>query len=71
MTARPQLSVWQNPYNDTWVIGWYEDDGFIPYIYGCATKEEAEAKIPGLVRSMKAAAAERVRAARSRRKLVT
>ena len=69
-----ELSIRQNPSNNTWEIGWYEsDEYFLPHIKGKghASREEAEAKIPDLVRSMKPAHAERVRQARSKLKLVT
>jgi hypothetical protein len=37
-----------NPYNNTWEVGWLDEEtGFTPYYCGYATKEEAEAQVPG------------------------
>jgi hypothetical protein len=38
----------QNPFNNTWDVGWKSDDGvFAPEFCGYATREQAEAEIPG------------------------
>jgi hypothetical protein len=44
-----KIVVQQNPYNGTWEVGWLDDeDGiFTPAFCGYASKEEAEAEIPG------------------------
>jgi hypothetical protein len=43
-----KIVVEENPYNNTWEVGWKSDDGeFAPYLCGYATREEAEAEIPG------------------------
>jgi hypothetical protein len=46
--GKNKIGVEQNPHNGTWDVGWKEDDGdFTPEFCGYATKEEAEAQIPG------------------------
>jgi hypothetical protein len=43
-----KVVVEQNPYDGTWDIGWLDDNlGFTPGECGYATKEEAEAQLPG------------------------
>jgi hypothetical protein len=45
---RAKIVVQQNPYNGTWDVGWLHEDGvFTQGFCGYATKEEAEAEIPG------------------------
>jgi hypothetical protein len=46
--SEPKIVVEQNPYNGAWDVGWdYDEVGFTPCFCGYATKEEAEAQIPG------------------------
>ncbi len=48
MTDETKLVVEQNPHDGTWEIGWRMDAGeFVPGERGYATREEAEAAIPG------------------------
>ena len=48
MTTKSTIAVEQNPYNGTWDVGWKSHDGeFTPGFCGYATREEAEAEIPG------------------------
>jgi hypothetical protein len=48
MTAKSVIVVEQNPYNDTWEVGWKSEEyGFTLGCCGFATKEEAEAEISG------------------------
>jgi hypothetical protein len=44
-----KVVVERNPYNDTWEVGWaaHDEFDFTPYLCGYATREEAEAEIPG------------------------
>ncbi|MGO4506027.1 hypothetical protein AB4Z51_03335 [Bradyrhizobium sp. 2TAF36] len=48
MSTKSTIAVEQNPYSGTWDVGWKWDDGeFTPQFCGYATREEAEAEIPG------------------------
>ena len=48
MTTKSTIVVEQNPYSGTWDVGWKSEDGeFTPNFCGYATREEAEAEIPG------------------------
>ena len=50
-----KIVVQQNPYNGTWDVGWLGEDGeFTPGFCGYASKEEAEAEIPGFDEKLKA-----------------
>jgi hypothetical protein len=46
--AQMKVVVELNPYNNKWDVNWWDEEtGFTPYDCGYATKEEAEAQIPG------------------------
>jgi hypothetical protein len=48
VSSKSTVAVSLNPHNSTWEVGWQWDDGeFTPYLCGFATKEGAEAEIPG------------------------
>ena len=49
MTVKGKVVTERNPHTGNWEVGWKykEEDMFIPYLSGFATKKAAEAAIPG------------------------
>lgn len=45
--SESKIVVEQNEYNGKWDVGWESEEGFAPMFCGYATREEAEAQVPG------------------------